>query len=147
MYGPEDDDSKFTTHVIKSCLRNVPELKLTAGEQKRDFIHIDDVVSAYFLLLQTAHEQPSLFQAYGLGSGKATSIRESVEMVHRLTQSEAVLKFGALPYREYEIMESKANIEPLRALGWESKISLDEGIQAVIRNVNRGVERGKRVEK
>lgn len=137
MYGPGDDNSKFTTHVIKSCLRNVPELKLTAGEQKRDFIYIDDVVSAYSLLLHTAHEQPSLFQDYGLGSGKATSIREFVETVHRLTQSKTVLKFGALAYREHEIMESKANIEPLKALGWDSKVSLGEGIQAVIREEGR----------
>jgi nucleoside-diphosphate-sugar epimerase len=137
IYGPGDDDSKFTTHVIKSCLRNVPELKLTAGEQKRDFIYIDDVVSAYCLLLQIAHEQPSLFQDYGLGSGKATSIREFVETVHRLTQSKTVLKFGALAYRQHEIMESKANVEPLKTLGWDSKVSLEEGIQAVIREEGR----------
>ena len=52
MYGPGDDDSKFTTYVINSCLNNVPEVKLTLGEQERDFIYIDDVVSAYQLLLK-----------------------------------------------------------------------------------------------
>src|SRR5512146_292629 len=51
FYGPGDDDTKFTTHVIKSCLMNAPELKLTLGEQKRDFIYIDDVIAAYLLLL------------------------------------------------------------------------------------------------
>lgn len=133
MYGAGDDESKFATYVINSCLANAFELKLTAGEQKRDFIYIDDVVSAYFLLLEKAHRNPELYQEYGLGSGKAISIREFVQTVHHITNSKIKLSFGALPYRDNEIMESLANIEPLLALGWTNKTSLIEGIEAVVR--------------
>ena len=44
FYGPNDDSSKFITWVTRQCL-NGERLALTSGEQERDFIHIDDVVS------------------------------------------------------------------------------------------------------
>ncbi len=132
FYGPGDDSSKFTTHVIKSCLENVPELKLTAGEQKRDFIYIDDVVEAYLLLLEKTPRRIPVFQEYGLGSGEAVTIREFVEMVHSITESKTVLNFGVLPYRENEIMESQADINALKALGWSAKVGLRDGLAKTV---------------
>lgn len=132
FYGPDDEDSKFTTHVIKSCLANLPELKLTLGEQKRDFIYIDDVVSAYVILLENVDQFPNLFMQFDVGSGHATSIREFVESVHRITGSRTHLAFGAFPYREGEVMLSEANTTPLKNLGWRCKTSLAHGLKSVM---------------
>lgn len=129
MYGPGDDASKFTTHVIKNFLANVAEINLTLGEQKRDFVYIDDVVAAYEILLENAGNQADLFQQYDLGSGKAITIRKFVETVHQLTGSSTHLNFGALPYRENEIMHSAANIERLKSLGWHCQTNVAEGIE------------------
>jgi len=52
MYGPGDHPSKFTTHVINACRNNSLSLPLTLGDQKRDFIYIDDVVDAYIKILE-----------------------------------------------------------------------------------------------
>lgn len=130
LYGPFDDDSKFTTFIIKSCMKNVTELKLTPGEQKRDFIYIDDVVSAYCTLLN--QNDTEFYSEYELGTNKTVNIRSFIELVHRITQSNTTLKFGALPYRDNEIMESKANNDKLRRLGWQDKVTLDEGIKKII---------------
>lgn len=132
IYGPGDSDTKFTVQVIKSCLQNVPELKLTAGEQKRDFVFMSDVVNAYLQLLGGCQTRGENFQEYELGSGNPVTIREFVELVQRITQSNTVLKFGALPYRDYEIMEPQANLEALQALGWSGQVSLASGIKAII---------------
>jgi nucleoside-diphosphate-sugar epimerase len=132
VFGPGDDSSKFTSQVINSCLANISELKLTPGEQKRDFIYVDNVVDAYEVLLEKVINQSNLFQEYELGSGKAVTIREFVETVHKLTKSTTRLNFGALPYREDEIMNSEANIEKLDCLGWRCKISLIDGISEII---------------
>lgn len=131
IYGPDDNDSKFTAFIIKSCLQNVPELKLTAGEQKRDFIYIDDVTSAYEVLLENTMRTMQ-FQEYSLGRGVAIPIREFVEVVHRISGAETQLNFGALPYRDNEIMFSKANTEGLRSLGWRSQVNLTEGIKKIL---------------
>lgn len=132
FFGPEDDDMKFTTHVINSCLNNVPELKLTAGEQKRDFIYINDVVAAYLLLLEKQESLIDWFVELGVGSGEAPTIRQFVELVHRLTASNTKLNFGAYPYREGEVMFSRADVEPLKKLGWCCEHTLEQGLKLVI---------------
>lgn len=132
IYGSFDNESKFTTHIIKSCLNHVSKLPLTQGNQKRDFIHVNDVVSAYLLLIKQRVENLSWYQEYEIGTGKMASIREFVEMVHQKSQSRTKLHFGALPHREHELMESTANIEPLKQLGWVSQINLEKGIELVL---------------
>ena len=132
FYGPDDDDTKFSTYVIKSCLDNIPELKLTPGEQKRDFIYIDDVVSAYLLLLEKMDSFSNPFVEFDIGNGHALSIREFVETVHRLTASKTHLAFGALPYREGEVMHSEADISDLVALGWHCHYDIETGLKQVI---------------
>ena len=97
---------------------------MTAGEQKRDFIHIDDVVSIYQLLLKKVQKESSFYQEYPIGSGKATTVRELVEIIHKLTKSKTILNFGALPYREGEIMFSEAKIEKLKLIGMKQTNSL-----------------------
>ena len=134
IFGPNDDESKFTSYVFDSCMRNVSRLNLTKGLQKRDFIYIDDVVSGYMVLLDKLFKQPLGFYEYEIGSGHIVTIREFVEKVHEITKSKTVLNFGEIPYRNNEIMESQANIEPLKKLGWSCKVDLEEGIKAVIKN-------------
>jgi nucleoside-diphosphate-sugar epimerase len=132
FYGPDDDPTKFSAYVINSCLNNVPELKLTKGEQKRDFIYIDDVVTAYMVLLEKMDFINSAFVEFDIGSGHSVSIREFVEMAHLLTASKTHLSFGALPYREGEVMHSEADISALMKLGWCCRYDLDAGLKKVI---------------
>jgi CDP-paratose synthetase len=132
FFGPDEDDSKFVTHLIKNCVNNVPELKLTKGEQKRDFIYIDDVVYAYLTLLEKMCLISDLYKEFDVGSGKPISIRAITEMVYRMTKSKSHLVFGALPYREGEMMFSNAEITPLVDIGWSCKTSLERGLQLTI---------------
>lgn len=132
FYGIGDDDTKFTTHVIKSCLQNVPELKLTLGEQKRDFIYIDDAVAAYLLLLEKQDSLTDWYMDFDVGSGEAVTIRRFAELVHQLTGSTTRLNFGAYPYRDGEVMLSQADVEPLHQMGWRCSHPLEQGLKMVI---------------
>ena len=132
FYGPDDDPTKFSAHVINSCLNNVPELKLTKGEQKRDFIFIEDVVSAYMILLEKMGHSDNSFVEFDVGSGRSVSIREFVETAHRLATSHTHLAFGAIPYREGEVMHSEADISGLTALGWQCRYDIEAGLKKVI---------------
>lgn len=132
FYGAGDDPSKFTTHVIRSCLRNVPVLDLTAGEQRRDFVHIDDIISAFAILVDRSESLDRTYLEYGLGSGQAIRVRDFVETAHRLCASHTQLAFGALPYRASETMYSQADISGLRALDWQPRVGLLEGLKMTI---------------
>jgi len=128
MYGPGDALSKFTTRVLHACHANEPRLALTAGAQRRDFVHIDDVVRAYDTVL---HHIGSLgaVDSIDVGSGSAHSVREFVEAVHLLTGSSTALDFGALDYRPGEAMLNIADTSRLRAMGWAPRYDIISGLR------------------
>lgn len=131
MYGPDDDPSKFTTHVLKACSENKSTLDLTLGEQHRDFVYIADVVSAYVTIVEQRHTLGAV-QDIETGSGEAPSVREFVETVHQLTNSTTTLNFGAIPYRANEAMLCRADISKLKEMGWAPKYSLMSGLKETI---------------
>lgn len=131
MYGPGDDPSKFTTHVLHACQQHQPQLALTAGEQRRDFIYIDDVVRAYDVLAHQMNQLAGSDQV-DVGSGDAPPVRNFVEQVHTLTGSRTELQFGAVPYRANEAMLCQADTRRLKNLGWQPAYSLEQGIQKTI---------------
>lgn len=133
VYGPFDQPTKFIPFVIRQCLRRNVEIALTAGEQKRDFVYVDDVVEAYLALLIESKVLPKGFSEYQVGTGHATSIRELVQKIHSLTKSSAQLKFGAIPYRDQEMMCSQADTTALKTLRWKSKVELDAGLAKMMK--------------
>ena len=131
MYGEDDSNTKFVTFMLEALQNNQDELKLTAGEQRRDFIYVDDVVEAYWKIL-TSQSNDKKYQQYEVGTGKTISIKELVMLAKSITKSQAKLVFGAIPYRENEIMNSKANVEPLLNLGWQAKVDIETGIRKIV---------------
>lgn len=132
MYGPGDDLSKFTSNVIHACHMNLTELRLTKGEQIRDFVYIDDVVSALTLIINN-RQNLGMISDVEIGSGVAITIREFVETVHRLTNSHTNLLFGAVPYRAHEPMLCQANLSTIKALGWSPSFDLQTGLKQTIK--------------
>ena len=132
MYGPKDDVSKFVPWVISQLKKNVPEIKLTSGEQFRDFIFIDDVVSAYICTLENIESLGS-FSQFDVGTGKSISVKNFIMKVKQRFEkvfeiNKTVLLFGAIPKRPGELNTVNVNNKALIDLGWESKYSIDQGI-------------------
>ncbi len=137
FYGPNDDTSKFVSAMMEKMLKNVPKIPLTPGEQRRDFIHIDDVVRAFLTILDHHHFDLTSVRTgiahYEVGSGVSISIRELVSLIKELSGNTATeLQFGALPYRDNEVMEYSVRLEPLLALGWRPQVSLREGLMQTL---------------
>jgi len=133
FYGPFDDRSKFVSKIILDLLHEVDFIDLTLGEQKRDFIYIDDVVEAFMTLVNFSFDVPNNLYRYEIGTGKNIEIREFVQTVKTMTGNKVTrLNFGMLPYRENEIMESHVDISMLSRLGWQPQISLVEGLKYTI---------------
>lgn len=138
MYGPKDDATKFVPWVISQLRQNVAEIKLTKGEQKRDFIYIDDVVSAYLTVLEKA---PGLakFNEFDVGTGQLVTVKNFLEQLKKgyETNLEAIdtkLDFGALPYREGEMMTVKLNNQGLLDLGWLPNTNLNQGLEKILKD-------------
>jgi nucleoside-diphosphate-sugar epimerase len=139
FYGPHDDPSKFVTYIIHSLLSNVEFIKLTEGRQNRDFIYIDDVISAFITLIKNAHTFKYRYYRFEVGSAQPVEIRSFVELAKEICHNDKTgLDFGAIPYRKNEVMSSEVNISGLTALGWRPEVSLLEGLQNTIEIEKKG---------
>jgi CDP-paratose synthetase len=133
FYGPGDDPSKFVTWVIKELLTNIDHIDLTLGEQKRDFIYIDDVVSAFMAIIDNENQFKKGFHQFEVGTNNLIKIRELVNIIKNVCNNKVtLLNFGRLSYRDGEIMESKVDLSQLKNLGWTSKVSLNQGLENTI---------------
>ena len=133
FYGPNDSTIKFVSRMIANLAQNVPEIDLTEGNQTRDFIYIDDVVSAYMTVLRHVTELPSdKINHFEVGTNVRTSIKELMLKIKKLTRSSSRLNFGAVPFRENEVLEYEVDTRALRRLGWTPRISLDDGLKKTI---------------
>lgn len=136
MYGPMDDKAKFVPWVVNQFRQQVNEVKLTRGEQLRDFIYIDDVVSAYLIALKKT-AQLQCFNEFDVGTGKMISVRTFVESLKLAYEKqygacEIKLNFGALPYRIGEMMSVEVNNSKTIQLGWSTRTSLADGVMKII---------------
>ena len=131
FYGPGSSQSNFITLMIKKMLRNETNIDLTMGDQKRDFIFIDDVSRAFETILNE-NKNLQYFEEFNLGSGKSVKLKKLLNTIKNKINSSSNLNFGAIDYRNNEIMNSKLDISKLKLLGWMPEFSLDEGIDKVI---------------
>lgn len=138
IYGPGEDDARFIPWIISQLQSGAESIGLTAGEQLRDFVYIDDVVSAYLLLIERADELGA-FSEYDIGSGELLSVRSFVESLRSVYAEHSALPcsrldFGALPYRPGEPMSVTPNLDGLRGLGWSASTPLTVGLENTIRD-------------
>jgi len=146
MYGPGDDTQKFLPWLLDRLINSEQTIKLTAGEQKRDFIYIDDVVDAYLTLLKQ-RTRLCAWNEFAVASNEPIRIKDLVLKLVDLVKTDvkgdigAKLDFGALPYRDGEIMDSVVDTAKLKALGWRAKTSLDLGLKNFYLNQIRANQR------
>ena len=139
MYGTLDDENKFIYWIINKIKNNVQQIDLTSGIQKRDFIYISDIVSAYELIILNI-DKINNYEEFELGNGKSTEVKIFVNMIFKeLSKLQTIhtdLNFGAISYRDNENMNMIADISKLKKLGWQAKISIEDGINKIINGDN-----------
>jgi nucleoside-diphosphate-sugar epimerase len=133
FYGSGDDETKFVTYIVHNLLKNVDRIDLTKGEQKRDFIYIDDVVNAFIKIINSLDNFSKDFYEFEVGTNHPLSIKEFVELAKQLSgNKQTLLNFGALPYRENEVMNYKVNTSEILKLGWKCNRTVEEGLKKMI---------------
>jgi dTDP-L-rhamnose 4-epimerase len=99
---------------VSRALCGKPLLIYEDGLQTRDFIHVHDVVDANMLVL---HKDEANFQAFNVGSGRATSVLEYANAIRRMAGRRVeVLVPGE--YRRADNRHSVSSIRKLTGLGW-----------------------------
>ena len=93
------------------------------GEQRRDFVHVSDVVSANLAAAFNDVDDEHYGQVYNVGSGKNYSVNEIASWISD--------KQVHLPERVGEVRVSLANIDKIKnVFGWEPKVDLEEWVRS-----------------
>jgi UDP-glucose 4-epimerase len=128
-YGPKDNSAHLVPSVIEKLLeRSRPSL--TAGEQKWDYLYVEDAAEA----IQRVASTPAAQGIYNLASGEAHSVREIVSRLRDMIDPVLPLGFGEIPYSCADgVFNLQADVTRLRkATGWVPQTSLESGLKKTL---------------
>jgi len=134
LYGPNDNFDHNSSHVLPALISKFHGslekskhwvVKLWGdGSAKREFLHVDDLAEACYTCMEKYEDEEHI----NVGTGKDVTIKELAETI-----------VDVVGYKnDYEWDTSKPNgtprkvlnVDKIKSLGWEPKISLREGIES-----------------
>lgn len=141
LYGPGDNYDLAGSHVLPAMIRKFDEAKKSGkdevtlwgdGSPLREFLYSEDLADAVVYLMEKCDAKDLLPESFvNVGTGRELTIKEIALLVRDVVYADA-------PGRECRIVwdSSKPNGTPrklcdvskLKALGWEAKMPLEEGI-------------------
>lgn len=133
IYGPRQSLSNPYTGVtaifISRLKNNKKALIYEDGLQTRDFVSVHDVVRVFVLALE---RDEANFQMFNIGSGKGTTILEIGQTLSNLLGKSGLIQVNQ-SFRKNDIRHCFADISKAKKiLGWEPKITLEEGLRELI---------------
>ena len=124
-YGEGDTRPKLFA-TLKRVLESGEELALSPGEQKIDLLHIEDVVRAFLLCIES-FDDFDRWNSFVLSSGRSIPLRDLVRVFERVAGKKLNVNFGARPYRDREVMTPWNRGQTLP--NWQPKVELKSGIE------------------
>ena len=104
VFGEGEAESRFWPTLREKALAG-EDMIMTSGEQIRDFINVTEVSRLLKLKLQFVIDSPdTYFEIENLATGRPTSLKEFAEYWWAKWQATGEILFGAIPYRENEVM-------------------------------------------
>ncbi len=146
LYGPDDNYLPENSHVIPALIWRSHEAKRAnvlvvtvwgSGTPTREFLYVDNMAAASVHVMNLVksgydqHTQPMLSHI-NAGCGYDITIRELAETVARVIGYSGKMEFDTsrLDGAQRKLMDGFR----LNALGWQAKVSLEEGLSAAYRD-------------
>ena len=134
LYGPNDHYDLKNSHVLPALIRKFHEAKINrepfvtiwgSGEPKREFLHADDLAEACVFLMKNYNEAGLV----NVGTGTDLSILELAELVKSITGYTGSIRRDLT--KPDGTPRKLMDVSKLKAMGWQAKIGLEEGIRIV----------------
>lgn len=128
VYGADRLDDNVITYTARKLLHK-ERPSLTRLEQLWDYIHIDDLVKALYLI----GEKGQSGGFYAVGHGDNYPLMHYVKIIHNLIDPTLPIGIGDIPYMTTQLPSSCVNLLPLiHDTGFKPKICFEEGVKDVI---------------
>ena len=134
LYGPNDNYDLSNSHVLPALLRKFITAKRNgetsvtvwgSGAPRREFLHVDDLASACLYLMENYDESGLV----NIGVGEDISIMELAHLVKKIVGFEGEIMTDTT--KPDGTPRKLLDVSKLADLGWQSSITLEEGIRKV----------------
>nr|WP_290665623.1 UDP-glucuronic acid decarboxylase family protein [Ardenticatena sp.] len=127
-YGPRMriDDGRVVPNFVSQALRGEPLTVYGDGSQTRSFCYVDDLIDGIYRLLMSEEVGP-----VNIGNPHEMTILQFAELINEMTGNTAGIRFEPLPVDDPKVRQPDIT-KARRILGWEPKISLEEGLRRTI---------------
>jgi len=138
LYGPNDNYDLNNSHVLPALLRKFHIAKQEGnakveiwgtGSPKREFLHVEDLATACFFLLQNYNEK----EPVNIGCGKDISIKDLALTIKKVVGFKGKLTFDTS--KPDGTPRKLLSVDKLHDLGWKHQIELEEGVKSVYKEV------------
>jgi len=119
-------DGRAIPTFIRQAHANDPITVFGDGSQTRSFCYVDDLVSGLLLLARSGEHLP-----VNIGNPQELTLLELAETVIRVTGSKSEIVFEALPVDDPQVRQPDIT-RAQQLLGWEPKVSLEEGLRRML---------------
>jgi len=145
LYGPGDNFNLQDSHVLPALIRRfieaeaagVPEVTLWgSGSPLREFLHVDDLASAV-VLASEKYDKP---EHLNVGTGHDLSIKDLADLIAKAAGFKGDIRWDSS--KPDGTPRKVLDVSRISSLGWQSTITLPEGIKRTIEWYKTAVEKG-----
>jgi GDP-L-fucose synthase len=133
LYGPNDNFDLETSHVLPAMIAKFHaaldhskywEVKLWGdGSAMREFLHVDDLAEACYVCMQNYNEAEHI----NVGTGEDVTIKELAETIADVVGYDRDINWDTT--KPNGTPRKVLNVDKIKALGWQPKIDLREGVE------------------
>lgn len=127
VYGPTRNDNNLISYTIRSLKCN-EKVITTNLEQEWDYLYIDDLILALYLIGLRGKKNI----VYPVGSGEHHPLKYYVELIAKILNKKDLLEIGKLPYKNDFIDCSVVCINELKEIGFKVSNSFEANIKKII---------------
>jgi nucleoside-diphosphate-sugar epimerase len=133
LYGPGEHHEP-ETHAMPRFIKQIYDDKEVtiwgSGEHKRDYVHVRDIVDAHLKAIKLAENEPEKYHYMNLSAEDPASVLDIVHAVEKAMDKKANVKhFDPRPGDPLLLYADASKAK--KALSWEAKVSLEDGIKEV----------------
>ncbi|HQN40094.1 MAG TPA: SDR family oxidoreductase [Thermoanaerobaculia bacterium] len=127
-YGPRmrPRDGRVVPAFLQQALTGRPLTVFGDGSQTRSFCYVDDLIEGIYRLLLSAQTDP-----VNIGNPHEMTILEFAETIRAAVGGDSEIVFEPLPVDDPKTRQPDISLAR-EVLGWEPRISLDEGIRRTL---------------
>ena len=136
VYGPGQESNWVVPIFVNKALRNETITVFGNGNQTRCFTYVEDIADGVLKVF----EKGKTGEAYNIGNNSPTTILELAQIVKEAAKSKSeIIKLGFgkdTRLKEREIEYRIPDISKMKALGWQPKTMVGDGIKNILKNKN-----------